>query len=396
MWVELTKQQLKLLQEAVAFATQSLRCAVVARDHGSIFDRDVWARCAEFGLLRMVVPTKYGGAGYSLTDLLAVMEGLGYGAADQGMLFALNAHLWTAIMPLITFGTVAQRGRYLPELMRGSLIGANAASEASAGSDVFAMQTRAMRDGNYYILQGTKTYITNAPVADLFIVYATVDPELGPMGVSTFLVEATTPGLHRGKQIEKMGLRTALMGEITLDDCRVPADNLLGREGRGAAVFRSAMEYERGCILATCLGVMQRQLEDCIAYARTRYQFGKPISQFQAISHRIADMKVRLDTSRALVYRVGYLKDRGRQASMEAAIAKLHLSQAYLQSSLDAIQIHGARGYLTDYEIEREARNAIGSTLYSGTSEIQRNIIATRLLQGWSSGDQATAWIKSP
>ncbi len=376
MQLELSEERKRLREAAREFARAALGKDMARRDREHEFDREAWRRCAEFGVLGMPVPQQYGGLGLGLTELLAVMEGLGKGTRDQGLLFSLNAHLWTNTIPLLRFGTEAQKERYLRPLCDGSLIGANGASEPGAGSDIFSLRTRAVRHGDHYVLNGTKTFVTNAPVADLFVVYATVDAALGPTGITAFIVEKGAPGLRIGRTLEKMGLRTSPMAELALDDCRVPETQRLGREGRGVPVFECSMEWERGCILASCLGVMERQLEECIAHARSRRQFGKPIGKFQSVANRLVDMRVRLDTCRPLVYRIGELKDSGRDATTESAIAKLHVSDCYVKSCLDAIQLHGGYGFMMEQQVERDLRDSIGSTLYSGTSEIQRNIIA--------------------
>lgn len=379
MTFELTAEQAHLQEAAIAFARASLVSDMIGRDRESNFDRDAWKRCADFGVLGMPVPEAYGGHGLGLSQLLAVMEGLGYGTRDQGLLFSINAHLWTNTIPILLHGTEEQRQRYLPGLCDGSLVGANAASEPDAGSDIFAMRTKAVRDGDAYVLSGTKMFVSNAPVADLFVAYATIDPSLGPMGITGLIVERDTPGLTISRHLDKMGLRTSPMAEVVFDGCRVPVAQRLGREGRGAQVFESSMEWERGCILASCLGVMRRQLEDCLRHARSRKQSGKPIGKFQSVANRLVDMKVRLDTSRPLVYRIGALKDAGKDATLEAAVAKLHVSDCFVRSSLDAVQTFGGYGYMTEQQVERDLRDAVGSTLYSGTSEIQRNIIARML-----------------
>jgi alkylation response protein AidB-like acyl-CoA dehydrogenase len=211
------------------------------------------------------------------------------------------------------------------------------------------------------------------------VTYATLDPKLGATGITAFIIDRATPGMSISRPLDKMGLRTSPMAELVFEDCRVPADNRLGREGRGALVFESSMEWERGCILATCLGVMRRQLEACTSHARGRKQFGRPIGKFQSVANKIVDMKVRLETCRPLVYRIGWLKDQKRSAFQEAAIAKLHVSECFVKSSLDAIQTFGGYGYMTEQEVERDLRDAVGSTIYSGTNEIQRNIIAASL-----------------
>jgi len=377
--IELTAQQLELQRAAEKFAREHLGASLAERDRDERLDRRGWTRCAEFGLMRMPVPEALGGLGLGLTELIAVMEGLGYGTADHGLLFAIHAHMWTIVMPILTLGTDDQRVRYLPRLICGEWIGANGASEPDAGSDIFSMRTRAVRDGNCYVLNGTKTFVTNALDADLFVVYATVDRSLGPTGITAFVIEKGTPGFAVGRPLQKMGMRTSSMAEIVLEDCRVEAANRLGREGRGAAVFDSSMEWERGCILAGSLGAMRRHLEACVSHAKGRKQFGQAIGKFQSVANRIVDMKVRLDTCRPLVYRIGHLKDRGQSARTESAIAKLYVSESFITSALDAMRVFGSYGYMTEQGLERELRDAIGGIFYSGTSDIQRNIIAKGL-----------------
>lgn len=376
---DLTPEQQEWQAAAIQFARSELGEDAIRRDHEEIFSREEWNRCAKFGILGMPVPAEYGGMGLGLPDVLATMEGLGYGSRDQGLLFSINAHLWTNTMPLLVYGNDEQKQKYLPRLSNGEMIGANAATEPDAGSDIFSMRTRAERQGDFYILNGAKTFVTNATVADLVVAYATLDPALGPMGITAFLIERGTPGLTISRKLEKMGLRTSPMAEVVFDDCRVPVANRLGREGRGVAVFESSMEWERGCILANCLGVMRRQLEEVISHARSRRQFGKPIGKYQSVANRIVDMQIRLDTSRPLVYRIGKLKSQGKPAALQAAIAKLYVSDCFVKSSLDTIQIFGGYGYMTEQQVERDLRDAVGSTLYSGTSDIQRNIIAKML-----------------
>jgi len=304
------------------------------------------------------------------------MEGLGYGTRDHGLLFSLNAHLWTNSIPILIYGSDAQKERYLPRLTDGTLIGANGASEPGSGSDIFSMRTRAEKKGDHYVLNGTKMFVTNAPVADTFVCYATVNPERGPMGITAFIIEKDTPGLSISKRIDKMGLRTSPMAELIFEDCKVPVESRLGREGRGVEIFECSMEWERGCILATCLGAMRRQLEECIKHARSRKQFGQAIGKFQTVASRIVGMKVRLETSRPLVYKIGLLKDREKSAFMESAIAKLHVSEAYVESCVDAMRVFGGYGYMTEQEVERDLRDGLGGVFYSGTSDIQHNIIA--------------------
>jgi alkylation response protein AidB-like acyl-CoA dehydrogenase len=287
--------------------------------------------------------------------------------------------MWACETPIVRFGSEEQRRRYLPGLADGSLIGAHAISEPGSGSDAFSLRTSAQARGDEYVLNGAKTFVTNGPVADVFVVFATTDPARGFAALCAFLVDRETPGLSLGQPLHKMGLRTSPMSEVFLDDCVVPADRLLGRPGGGMAVFNSSMEWERGCILAAGVGSMQRQLERSVAYARERRQFGKPIGKNQAVSHRIADMKVRLEAARMLLYRLGWLMDQGRSSPLDAAMTKLFLSESLVQSSMDAVTVHGGYGYMTEYELERDLRDAIGSRLYSGTSDLQRNVIAGHL-----------------
>mgnify|MGYP004702435311 CR=1 FL=1 len=379
MTFELTAEQKELQQAAMTFARSQLGERMIERDKSGEFDREGWRKCAAFGLFAMPIPAQHGGLDHSLSDLIAVMEGLGYATRDQGLLFSINAHLWTTSIPILRYGTDAQKQKYLPKLSNGEWIGANAASEPNSGSDVFSMTTRAERQGEEYVLNGAKMFVSNAPIADVFSVYATIDSQLGAAGVTGFLVDRDAPGLKVSRTIHKMGLRTSPMGEVIFDNCRIPISNRLGREGRGVEVFEYSMEWERGCILASCVGVMRRLLEQCVEHARTRKQFGRAIGRFQSVANRIVDMKVRLDTCRPLVYRIGALKDQGKDCMLEASVAKLYVSESYVKSCLDAIQIFGGYGFMTEQEIERDLRDSVGSTLYSGTSEIQRVIIARSL-----------------
>lgn len=372
-------EQLEYRQAAVRFAQRELTEHVAEMDRQETFPRERWRSCADFGVLGLPFPEAYGGAEADILTTMLVMEGLGYGGRDNGLLFALNAQMWAVQHPIAAFGTEAQKERYLPRLIAGELIGAHGMSEPESGSDAYAMRARAVKCEGGYRLNGTKTFVTNAPVADLAVVFAATAPDKGSWGVSAFLVEKGTPGFAVGRNMEKMGLRTAPMGELILQDCFVPDENRLGPEGAGAQIFNSSMEWERACILGAHVGAMERQLEACVSYARTRRQFGQPIAKFQSISNRLADMQVRLETARLLLYKTAWLKKEGKPAHKEAAMAKLYLSEVFAQSSMDAIRIHGGYGYTTEFEVERDLRDAIGGTLYSGTSDIQRNIIARYL-----------------
>lgn len=379
MHFEFSEEQLEFKKSAIQFAQKALHDDVIERDRGGIFSHELWKKCAEFGIQGSAFPEQYGGLNTDIFSTMLLMEGLGYGCKDSGLIFAINGQMWTVQMPILRFGTDAQKDKYLPRLCSGELIGANGVTEPDSGSDAFSLRTTAKLDGDHYVLNGTKTFCTSAPVADVFMVFATVDKRKGFMGVTAFLVEKGFPGFRVGRDIEKMGLRTAPMAELILEDCKVPVENRLGKEGNGAAIFEDTVEWERGCILASLLGGMERQLEQCIKYSKERKQFGKSIGKYQSIANKIVDMKVRMETARLLLYKVAWTKQARGKAAMDAALAKLYLSESWVQSCLDAVQIHGGYGYTTEYEVERDLRDSIGSTLYSGTSEIQRNIIARYL-----------------
>ena len=373
-----TDEQLAYRKAAVDLGRQ-LNEGLIERDRAGELSGDGWRACARFGLQGLPMPEAYGGAAADILTTMLTMEGLGYGCRDNGLIFAINAQMWSVQMPILDFGTPEQKARLLPPLVRGEWIGAHAMSEPDSGSDAYSLRARAERRNDGYVLNGTKTFVTNAPVADLALVFATLDGSKGMWGVTAFLVERGTPGFRVSRQIEKLGLRTSPMAEVVLEDCFLPEASRLGPEGAGAKIFNSSMEWERSCILASHLGAMERQLEGSIRYARERQQFGQNIGKFQSVSNRIVDMRVRLETARLLLYKVAWMKKTGQPAVQEAALAKLYLSECFLQSSLDAIRVHGGYGYMTEFEVERDLRDSIGGTIYSGTSDIQR-VIAARLM----------------
>jgi len=375
----LTTEQHELTQAAADFARRELNQDLAKRDDAGEFPAELWRACAKFGILGLPMPAEYGGGGSDLITTALVMEALGYGCQDNGLLFSLNAQLWSVQHPIVIFGTPQQQQAYLPGMVAGDIIGGHAMTEPGSGSDALHLHTRAERRGENYLLNGTKQFITNAPVADVLLVYASVDGGAGFGGLSAFLVDAKTPGLAVSSGLEKMGLRTSPIGEIALTDCLVPATSRLGPDGAGMAIFNSSMEWERSCLFASWVGAMRRQLDACVAYARMREQFGQPIGKFQAVAAKLADMYVSVEAARLLIYRVAWCKQQGRSAPAEAAAAKLFTSEAWVRSSLDAIQTHGAVGYMKETGIERDLRDAVASTIYSGTSEIQRVLIARML-----------------
>ena len=371
-----TEDQQRGYEESVAFARETLDPGLAERDRGESFSLDLWRACGEFGVLGWCVPTEYGGAGLDVTTTIRRLEGIGYGCRDNALTLGLNGQLWSVQAPLLEFGSEEQKRRWLPKLCSGEILAAHGMSEPESGSDAFSLTTRAERVEGGYLLNGKKSWIGLAPVAGLALVFATTDPERGEWGISAFLVESDFDGFTASPARSKMGLRSSPLGDLTLEDCFVPEASRLGPEGAGVSLFQHSMEWERGFIFASHVGSMARQLDECIEFARERRQFGKPIGDFQSVSNRIAEMKVRLETSRHLLYRVAALKDAGERAALEAAMAKLHIAESFAASSLDAMRIHGARGYLSEYEIERDVRDALGGVIYSGTSDIQRNIIA--------------------
>lgn len=373
------EEQLTYRNAVIDFAKKELSQGLLEREREGSFSREIWQKCARFGIQGLPFPEQYGGAEADILTTMLTMEGLGYGCRDNGLIFAINAQLWSVQMPIFSFGSDAQKQKYLPGMCSGEIIGAHGMSEPDSGSDAYSLRTRAERRDGGYVLNGTKMFVTNAPVADLAVVFATVDPAKKMWGITAFVVEKGTPGFSVSRHIDKMGLRTAPMGELIFEDCFIPEENRLGPEGAGSRIFNDSMEWERACILGSHIGAMERQLEDAVRYANERSQFGQPIAKFQSVANRIVDMKVRLETARLLLYKVAWLKKMGKSAVMEAALAKLYLSEAFVQSGLDAIRTLGGYGYMTEFEVERDLRDAIGGTLYSGTSDIQRNIIA-RLL----------------
>ena len=376
---EWNEEQLSYYHEVVAFAKTHLNDNLTERDSAGSFSHELWQKCADFGLLGLSVPKEYGGNRKDVMTAMLAMEALGYGCRDNGLALALNVQIWTTQLPIYQFGNEEQRQRYLPDLCVGKLISADGLTEPEAGSDIFNMKSTAEKVEGGYILNGNKCFITLAPIADLALVFASTAPDKGRWGFSAFIVERGTEGFSQPPVREKMGLRTVPMGDMILKDCFVPEENRLGKEGAGASILQSSLEWERCFILASQLGAMERQLEETIDYANERHQFKQSIGKFQSVSNRIADMKLRLETARLLLYKVAWLKSNNKPAMMEAALVKLYLSEAFFESSMDAVRIHGGKGYVSEYGIERDLRDAVGAVIYGGTSDIQRKIVA-RLL----------------
>ncbi len=377
----LTDEQKASKQRIIQFAKEQLNEGLLERDQNQDFPYDVWKKCAEFGIQSLALPQAYGGAKEEVDFMGAMlgMEGLGYGCDDNGLAFGLNAMMWTVMTPILHFGNEEQKKKYLIPAGKGEVIGAHALTEPEAGSDVFGMQMTAEKKDGGYLLNGKKHLITFAPICDFALVLAKTNPKLGKWGVSAFLVDKGTPGYTQSAKFDKMGMRCIPIGELEFKDCWVPESALLGKEGLGFSVVNHSLEYDRCCILASQLGAMERQLEKTISFAKERKQYGQPISKFQAVANRIVDMRLRLETSRLLLYKTAWLKHNNKPAMMEAALLKLHLSESFLTSSLDVMRTHGGKSFLTDNGLDRDFRDAVGGILYAGTSDIQRNIIAQLL-----------------
>lgn len=372
---------IKYKQEIIEFVKASLTDTFVEADKNCSFSRNDWQRCADFGLLDLAIPKEYNKNKLDIDIVKATlaMEGLGYAYKDNGLPFALSAQMWTVQLPIAQFGTKLQKDLYLPGLGSGRIIASHALTEPNAGSDVFSMQTIAEKVEGGYRINGEKCLITLGPVANIFLVFATTNPILGKWGITSFIVEKGTKGFTVSENKEKMGLRTVPIGSLNFKDCFVPESSILGKEGSGWAITNHSLEHDRCSVFASQLGAMERQLEKAIEFVKGRKQFGRPIGEFQSVSNRIANMKLRLETSRLLLYKVAWLKSENKSAMLEAALLKLQISENFVDSSLDAIRTHGGHGYLSENEIDRDLRDAIGGVIYAGTSDIQRNIIANLL-----------------
>lgn len=373
-----SEEELNFRNKIIGFAKSELNDDIITRDKEGIFARDLWQKCADFGILGLAAPSRFGGMLDDVDILRSVlaMQALGYACRDGGLVLGLNAQMWAVQMSIVLFGTDAQKQKFLPKLISGEWIGAHALTEVESGSDVFNMRMTAEKKDGGYILNGEKCLVTLAPVADMAIVFANVNSKLGKWGITAFLVEKDLAGYEASPVREKMGLRTVPIGEIKLKDCFVSEENRLGKEGAGFSISNHSLEYDRCCILAGGLGAMERQLEESVEFAKEHKRFGQVVGSFQSVSNRVADMKLRIETSKLLLYKMAWLKKQNKPAMLEAAMLKLHLSESFVASSLDAIRNRGGNAYLVDYGIERDLRDAVGGVLYAGTSDIQRNIIA--------------------
>lgn len=372
----------ELKRAAAAFAARTLNDDVARRDREEDVSLPGWKACAEFGLQGMLVAPEYGGAGMDLRAAVATLEGLGYGCRDRGLVSSLNAHLWGCVQTLNDFGSAGQKAELLPGLVDGRWIGANAMTEPESGSDALALRTRARRTDDGYVLDGRKCFVTNAPAAEVFIVYARTGDGPAFSSLSCFAVRAGTPGLSVAPPASKMGLRTSPMSDVFFSECRVPSSARLGAEGSGAMMLMSTMEWERSLVLASAVGGMEYQLEQCAEQVARRVAGNHPLRQRQAVTQKLAEMKLRLEAGRGLLYRAVELKRAGKSAFLESMLAKIALSEAGVANARDTMQIHGGYGYMSEAGLERDLRDALGSTIHSGTTEVLKDAVAMLLLAG--------------
>lgn len=375
------EEYIQYKEKVQKFASTELKTDIIKRDSTGEFSRDLWTKCGDFGILGLAAEPQFGGS-HSEVDVLRAclaLQGFGYGCDDVGLGLAINAHLWTVMMTISKFGTEEQKKKYLPNMSSGKWIGAHGLTEDSSGSDVFSMQMSATETDGGYILNGHKRLVTLAPLCDVALIFASTNADHGKWGITAFLVDAESDGFKRMQVQQKMGLRTVPIGRLELENCFVPKENILGAAGAGWSISSYSLEYDRCCMLACKLGSMEKQLELAVDYAKTRKQFGESIGNFQAISHRLADMKSRLEIAKLLLSKMAWMKKNDIPGMLDGAILKLFLSESYVESSLDAIRIFGGSGYLTENGIERGLRDAVGGIIYAGTSDIQKNIIASHL-----------------
>jgi len=379
MKLELNDQQ-KMIQKMVQeFAEKEVGPIAAELDEKGEFPTKTLEKMAKLGLLGIFIPNEYGGAGLDTISYATVIEEISRKCASTGVITSVHNSLVS--YPIIKYGTEEQKKKYLPLLAKGEKIGAFAATEPNAGSDLGAMQTTAKLKGNKYIINGDKTFITSGPKAGIIIVFAVTDKSAGTKGISTFIVENTMKGFKVGSIFDKMGINANLVSELIFEDMEIPKENLLGKEGDGLKIALSTLDAGRIGIAAQAVGIAQAALDESIEYSKQRQQFGKPIAKFQAIQWMIAEMATNIEAARYLLYNAAYAKDKGGRFSKEAAMAKLFASETAMDAAIKAVQIHGGYGYTKEYTVERLFRDAKITEIYEGTSEVQKMVIAGSLLR---------------
>jgi alkylation response protein AidB-like acyl-CoA dehydrogenase len=369
----------KALRKSLDQHAEALSAGHIEDDANYVFPREKWELIRETGVLGIPFDTAWGGLGHDALTLVYVLENLGYRCRDSGLLFSVATQLVASTLPIQKFGSDDLKERYLRGLIDGSILCAHAISEPEAGSDATAMATRVTEDGDSFVLNGKKAFCTSGPIADVLTVYAKPEAEAGATEISAFLVPTDTSGLRVGEPIPKMGLNTSPICELEFEDCRVPKENLIGKQGGGFFILEHVMTWEILCIFIMMVGEMQHRLEACRKFARTRKQFGAPIGTNQYIAGRIVDMAIGVETSRKHLYDTAERFAGGRSVTTEIAMAKLVTSEANLASALSAVQIFGGKGYMREAGLEKDLRAAVGAPIYSGTNEMQRVRIASML-----------------
>jgi alkylation response protein AidB-like acyl-CoA dehydrogenase len=377
--VALTDMQRQLRDMVRTFAAERVRPAAAETDRAERFPREIIAELGRLGILGCFVPERYGGAGFDYVGYALAMEELSAACAATGTIFTAHASL--ATWPILALGSEAQRERYLPRLARGEWLGCFALSEPGAGSDAGSIRTMARRDGDHYVLNGSKNFITNAPDAQLAVVFASLDPSRGNKGLAAFLVETGWPGWEVVRIEEKMGIRGAHSAQLAFTELRVPRENLLGGEAEGFKVAMKTLDGGRIGVAAQAVGIARAALEDSLAYVGERRAFGQRLADFQGLQWRLADMATAVEAARLLTLRAAFLKDRGLPYTQEAAMAKVYAAETAMTCATQGVQLHGGYGYTREFAVERYFRDAKITEIYEGTSEIQRLVIASQLLR---------------
>jgi len=378
--LQLTETQRRVRDTARRFASEKLDAAGVETDRTHRFPTEIVAELGKLGMLSIFIPEEYGGAGLDQVAYALVIEELSVKCAATGVI--VSAHSSLASWPILGLGTERQRAHFLPRMATGQWLGCFALTEPQAGSDAAGQKTRAVRDGDSYVINGTKNFITNAPQAGVAIVFAMTQPEKGNHGITAFAVETSSPGWQVTRVEDKMGIHGAHSAQLSLTDLRVPRENLLTNEGEGFKVAMKTLDGGRIGIAAQAIGIGRAALEDSLKYAQQRQAFGAPIATYQAIQWKLADMAVEIDAARLLTLRAAALKDAGQPCTRESAMAKLFSAEAAMKAATEAIQIHGGYGYTKEFRVERYFRDAKITEIYEGTSEIQRLVIAGQVLAG--------------
>ncbi len=376
---DLSEDQLAVREMVRDFAETEIRPIAERIDESHEFPTENVKKMAELGLLGMFVPEAYGGAGMDYLSYVIAIEELSRACASHGVIASVNNSL--VCYPLMTYGNEAQKQKYLVPLAKGELLGAYLLTEPNAGSNAANQETTAVLDGDHYVLNGTKVFITNAGPADVLITYASTDRTLGPKGISAFIIDAGTPGVNKGKKERKLGIHASDTREIALVNARVPKENLLGEFNKGYTVALATLGGGRIGIAAQALGIAQASLEAAVKYAGERVQFDRKIGEFDAIRAMLADSAVEVETARLLVYQSAWLRDRDRSHTKEASLAKWHASEAATRCANWAVQVHGGYGYLSEFHVERYLRDAKICEIYEGTTEVQKMVVAAQVLK---------------